>query len=338
MPKVSELPAVASVSGADTILVIQGGTTSRATVSQLPSSGSTTPTGTGLRKVVAGVEAAAAATLVNADVDAAAAIAVTKLAAGSANTVLCGGASNSFRTIVNADVSASAAIAATKLAAAGSTTEVQVNNAGAIGAATNVRAGSGFLSVGASPAASGSLRIRGGVGFGLNALSSGSVDLVVAEVNASDGLSIWGTSASYGNCDINIGGGAAVRMQSASVSALSVSATQIKHGPPRIGWDTVYGSDGIGTQAMADANQTPASTVFCLGAILTTGAITANRTLTLPTATDAGAYQKTIVNACTGAFNIVVSTGAGTTVTVGNGKTAIVLIDSTGVRRVTADV
>jgi hypothetical protein len=53
----------------------------------------------------------------NAYVDAAAAIAVTKLAAGSANTVLCGGASNSFRTIVNADVSASAAVDYSKLGA-----------------------------------------------------------------------------------------------------------------------------------------------------------------------------------------------------------------------------
>lgn len=54
--------------------------------------------------------------IVNADVNASAAIAVTKLAAGAANTVLHGGASNAFSAIVNADVDAAAAIATTKLA------------------------------------------------------------------------------------------------------------------------------------------------------------------------------------------------------------------------------
>lgn len=56
-----------------------------------------TPTGTGFVHVTAGVQDAAAALVTNADVDAAAAIAVTKLALGAANTVLSSdGATNTF--------------------------------------------------------------------------------------------------------------------------------------------------------------------------------------------------------------------------------------------------
>jgi hypothetical protein len=54
--------------------------------------------------------------IVNANVDAAAAVAVTKLAAGAADTVLKGnGSANAFGKIVNAEVDAAAAIAGTKV-------------------------------------------------------------------------------------------------------------------------------------------------------------------------------------------------------------------------------
>lgn len=75
-----------------------------------------TPTGTGFTHITAGVQDAAAKLVENADVAAAAAIAVTKLAAGAADTVLKGGASNAFGKVVNADIDAAAAIALSKTA------------------------------------------------------------------------------------------------------------------------------------------------------------------------------------------------------------------------------
>ena len=81
MPKISELSAAVSLSGSDTVVVVQSGTTKKATVS---------------------------------------------LISGSP---------------------------------AGSTGELQYNNAGSFGGATNVLAGSGFISVGANPSATGSLRL-----------------------------------------------------------------------------------------------------------------------------------------------------------------------------------
>ena len=100
-----------------------------------------------------------------------------------------------------------------------------------------------------------------------------------------------------------------------------------------------YGVHGVGTQAMGDTNRTPAASVYQYGTIKTTGALTANRNLTLPAQTDATAVTKWINNSCTGSFSVVVGDGgAGTTVTVGNGKSALVLFDSRGATRLTADV
>lgn len=122
---------------------------------------------------------------------------------------------------------------------------------------------------------------------------------------------------------------------------------------PRMGWicttaGTISGGtavfadlpprSGLGTQAMADANQTPTESVYGFVAIKTTGALTANRDLVLPTLTDNQAREWTIINACTGGFSVVVKCAAGTTVTIANGKTAKVWVDSGGVTRVTADV
>lgn len=90
------------------------------------------PTGTGIPHIVGGIQNAAASLIVNADVNASAAIAATKLAAGASNTVLCGGASNSFRTIVNADVNAAAAIAYSKLALATSILNTDISASAAI--------------------------------------------------------------------------------------------------------------------------------------------------------------------------------------------------------------
>lgn len=122
---------------------------------------------------------------------------------------------------------------------------------------------------------------------------------------------------------------------STNVMYMDVNALQpIK---PIIGLASPYGMNGVGTQAMGDANQTPTSSVYGNNTIKTTGLLTANRDLILPTSTDAAAYTKVINNACTGAFGVVVKCAAGTTVTVANGTSAVVLVDSRGVTRLTPD-
>ncbi len=86
---------------------------------------------------------------------------------------------------------------------------------------------------------------------------------------------------------------------------------------------------------MGDAAQRPAVSVHQCGVIVTTGALTANRHLTLPQATDADAYGKWIDNTCTGAFSVVVRQSTGVTVSVPNGTKAYVWLDSRGVTKLT---
>jgi hypothetical protein len=128
-----------------------------------------------------------------------------------------------------------------------------------------------------------------------------------------------------------------------STLVATASSTALSMAKPIIGdsaSSSPYGLNGVGTQAMADANQTPAASVYRYNTIKTTGAITANRDLTLPGATDAAAYTKMINNTCTGGgFGLVIkaSSGLGDTVGIANLMSAMVLIDSRGVTRLTDD-
>lgn len=66
-----------------------------------------------------------------------------------------------------------------------------------------------------------------------------------------------------------------------------------------------------------------------------TGTLSGAITITVPNLVG---YELTILNSSAGGFGAILSTGAGTTVTVANGKAAKVIVTSTGVTRVTADV
>lgn len=67
--------------------------------------------------------------------------------------------------------------------------------------------------------------------------------------------------------------------------------------------------------------------------IIYTGALTGARTITFPLPTsDALSYNRTIKNATTGAFNLVISVGVGTTVTVAAGSTGRLIFEPAGVR------
>ena len=90
---------------------------------------------------------------------------------------------------------------------------------------------------------------------------------------------------------------------------------------------------GIGTQAMADANQTIVQALALCDTLVTTGALTAQRNLVVPLLR----RKWTIRNTCTG-FGVQVIAVSGTGIVVGVGKTAIVECDGTNVLRLTADV
>jgi len=88
------------------------------------------------------------------------------------------------------------------------------------------------------------------------------------------------------------------------------------------------------TQAIPDANTTPAVGIYSCSRIILTGALTANRDLVLPLVADA---WWTIVNNCTGSFSIncIGATGAG--ILIANGKSASIWSDGTNIYRDTLD-
>ena len=112
------------------------------------SGGGAAPTGTGFRHVTSGVEDAASKLVVNADVDGAAAIAVSKLAPGT----------NGYVLTTTGGVAVWAAPGGGG-SPGGSTGEVQTNGGGSFAGATNVIAGANYVSIGASPAGAGNVRL-----------------------------------------------------------------------------------------------------------------------------------------------------------------------------------
>ena len=79
------------------------------------------------------------------------------------------------------------------------------------------------------------------------------------------------------------------------------------------------------------ADLTLTSAEYCYAIVRVTGALGVDRTLTFPApATDAEGSAKVVKNDCTGS-NLVVSTGAGTTVTMAPGTSALLVFDATGV-------
>lgn len=262
--------------------------------------GAAVPSGTGFRHVTAGVEDGAAALVVNADVNAAAAIAGTKIAPDfgsqtvqTTGKVLCGYLTGSTSTIP------ASGLIRTPLA-------IQSIIRGMDTGATE----RDILSL--SPNSTTIL---------LGHQTSWDLALYAAS------LQLWGYS--IGNI---FGGSGGSQVAQWTDTEWRTSVTMIGNFVP---WGSV---NGIGAQAMADANQTPASAVYKYTGIATTGALTANRNLQLPDATDPQGYAKWINNQCTGAFGVVCKTSAGTTVTVANGKSAWIWFDSRGATRMTADV
>jgi hypothetical protein len=215
------------------------------------------------------------------------------------------------------------------------------NGSGGLSGATNVSAGSSFVTIGATPASVGAVRLANA--GEINALNvGGGADITIATVTSNNRLFL-GVDASFGKTatDVYVFPSNSISLGVAGGNYIDFVGGALNLYKPVVGatgGNSPYGVHGIGTQAMADANQTPAASVYSYGAIKTTGALTANRNLVLPTVTDAGAYPKWINNTCTGAFSIVVQcSGPASTVSIANGKSAWIFFDSRGAIRMTPD-
>jgi hypothetical protein len=221
---------------------------------------------------------------------------------------------------------------------AGATGELQINNGlGSLGAASNVIGGASYLSIGATPATTGSIRLPNTKNITVRDAANAN-DITIAELTAANslwlGIDSGATSAKTAN-HIYMYAQNNIYLGSNGGQKLTVGSSTIKIVNPIIGDGTAFGLHGIATQAMADANQTVSAAAYAYGSIKTTGALTANRNLILPAVSDVSGYTKIINNTCTGSFSIIVGDGgAGTTVSVANGTTVTILFDSRGATQV----
>lgn len=217
--------------------------------------------------------------------------------------------------VENADVAAAAAIAGTKIAPD-------------FGAQTVTTTGA--IQAGATPrAATGTVQLPNGATVrGRN--SSNTADIVGLEFGTDNQIRFGngGEPAGY----VFQGGGNFGWYRSGNYGFYTDVST-FQFAVPRVGYSAPYASEGRADQAMADANQTAAASVYSRALIRCTGALAADRTLTLPHPASADAsYRKTIENATTGGFSIVVSTGTGTNQSfTNNGKMHEVWITPDGV-------
>ena len=249
--------------------------------------GGTTPTGTGVRKVVGGVENAAASLVLNADVDPVAAIAGTKVAPdfGAANITTTGAAL--------LDATPRATVGSGRLPNVASAFARNVGNTGdqCVFKATS-----------------------------LNELIFGADDAFATPFSVTR---VWGDTAVF--LGVGAGGGA--------VNYLRASAGSLQAGFPVIGLATPYGVHGKIDDATAPPFTVAAAT-YQNEAIKLTNA--GAGTVTFPTATDATAYTKTIIN--TGAGTKTIQQAAGLTVGLATGLAGRFLFDAAGVHLVGATV
>jgi hypothetical protein len=257
-----------------------------------------TPSGTGLRHVVSGVESSAASLIVDADVN---------VISGSKITP----------------------------------------NFGAQALSTT-----GTAAFGATPATVGALRLPASFDerFRNNANTQ---DMFGLSADATDNLYIGvgsgfasatqvGQIAIYGTTNVQLGTGSSVGIVVRNTPVVN-TYYQITLAKAMIGdsaSSSPFGVHGLASVALptgANATTTLTASVYAYNTIQTTAALTANQNVVLPTATDAAAYTKVINNICTGAFAVIVQCTAGVFVTIANGKSAMVLVDSRGVTRLTPD-
>ena len=204
--------------------------------------------------------------------------------------------------------------------------------------AGNVLAGASFVSIGATPALTGNLRLPN-----VSAISfrSGAADLpLIATTSAAIQI---GNQTSIGSCEtyanfVRLWGSSATDIYNTSGAgfALHITAATFEVGQPIIGGNsTPYGVHGhISFSAAGAVASISVTAAQCaMSSQVFTGARTAIADMVYPAATDATAYYKWVQNSTTGGFSITIKNGALPTGVVlsGGGTPHLCLFNSAGV-------
>ncbi len=266
-------------------------------------------TGTGIPHVVAGALSAASSLIVNADVNAAAAIAVSKLApSGTAGDVLTttGGV------------------------------PVWAAPVGGGGLGANVTSGTSYVSIGPSAAATGALRLANA--FSIVWADNVAADAALLNLDVGNQFNVGTTAygmAIFGSYTQTYATGSHY-MYAASAQMVSCDGTTYSTAVPMVGLNSPWGAvDGLVQVAVAASNITLTSAQYNTKIQKFTGAPAAARTITYPLpADDAHSYVK-IVWAATTVSGVTATVGVGTNVTVAVGTAGVLLFTPTGVVRIT---
>ena len=215
----------------------------------------------------------------------------------------------------------------------GSNTEVLVRSSGAIGTATNVKAGSGFISIGADPATTGAIRFTTDGSTPLIYMRLSGIDYPVIDTVGTVlylGATGWYTRfRGYSAWLVSTTDPAQVWGQ--NTLGLTFYSDRVAASLPRHGESTPYASEGRISSGMADANQTASASLYQKYFNKISGTNTATRTLTYPhPSSESNSYKKHIENVCTGG-DLIISTGTGTTVRMTTNQAAELAFTPSGV-------
>jgi len=236
--------------------------------------GGSTPTGTGLPHIVGGVQDAAASLVVNADVDAAAAIAASKVVQATGTGiphVVAGVLSAASSLIVNADVDAAAALAGTKVAP-----DFGAQNVTTTGAAL----------LGATPRSTiGAIRLPNNAGTLV--AQRNSTDTADLSIIATTGVSALSFGVGNG-MDVSVNGytanlvaiSSAAKIYGGNVLHATADGTNWSISKPQIGASVAWGSvDQEFVKAMSGSTYSLTATEYCAKHIKVTGTGTSGLTL-----------------------------------------------------------
>lgn len=190
------------------------------------------------------------------------------------------------------------------------------------------------LSVGASPAAAGTIRIpTTTVALAANN-AGGSADLALLATDASDQLFV-GSNAAAGLKVSNLYLRGATAVYFGPADDVRINASSLSCAQPILGFGTAWGSvDQMFVKSMAGATYTLANTEYIAKHIKVTG--TGSNTIKLPAATDAQAYTKYIWNAGSGTLAVNDSNSVAMAATLAAGTGAWVLFANGAVKQLTA--
>lgn len=216
---------------------------------------------------------------------------------------------------------------------------VVTSTGSALQQASNVLAGSGYLSLGAAPATTGAMRLANltEVYFRDNANTS---DVVAFSFDTSNELNV-GINAAFTTTSqpitTNLFAGGAVCLGIGTATHFYIQSGVIQSRYPLVGWaagSSPYGVHGMAVKAMAGSTSTLTAAEYSYYTCKVTG--TGTNVIKYPAVTDATAYTKYVWNAGSGTLAVQDTNSVAAAATLAAGQGAVFQFSNAAVKQLTA--